>query len=76
MPRRPFESLTESPRLPHPAAPAMSLAGFVACPVQVIHGLVGNWQAWQQAVYLAAFAEAQAVARPSLLERDLLGVWN
>jgi hypothetical protein len=32
--------------------------------------------AWQQELYARAFAEAQAVARPSLPERDLLGVWN
>jgi hypothetical protein len=31
--------------------------------------------AWQQ-VYQMAFQQAQAVVRPSLLERDLLGVWN
>lgn len=29
-----------------------------------------------QVVYQLAFEEAQAVVRPSLLERDLLGVWN
>jgi hypothetical protein len=33
-------------------------------------------QAWQLAVYQRAFAEAQAVVRPSILERDLLGSWN
>jgi hypothetical protein len=31
---------------------------------------------WQQALYQWAFREAQAVVRPSLLERDLLAVWN
>jgi hypothetical protein len=30
----------------------------------------------QQWVYQQAFEAAQAVARPSLPERDLLGVWN
>jgi hypothetical protein len=29
-----------------------------------------------RALYEWAFNEAQAVARPSILERDLLGVWN
>jgi hypothetical protein len=33
-------------------------------------------QLWQWSIYQAAFAEAQAVARPSLPERDLLAVWN
>lgn len=31
---------------------------------------------WQQQLYAWALAQAQAVVRPSLLERDLLGVWN
>jgi hypothetical protein len=30
----------------------------------------------QQQIYQMAYQEAQAVARPSILERDLLGVWN
>jgi hypothetical protein len=30
----------------------------------------------QQMIYRRAFEQAQAVARPSLLERDLLAVWN
>jgi hypothetical protein len=34
-----------------------------------------QWLMLQQ-LYQAAFAQAQAVARPSLLERDLLAVWN
>ncbi len=32
--------------------------------------------AWQQRLYQIAYQEAQAVVRPSLLERDLMGVWN
>jgi hypothetical protein len=31
---------------------------------------------WQQDLYQWALREAQAVVRPSILERDLLGVWN
>jgi hypothetical protein len=31
---------------------------------------------WQQNVFRLAFEQAQAVVRPSLPERDLLGVWN
>jgi hypothetical protein len=30
----------------------------------------------QQQLYRLALEQAQAVARPSLVERDLLGVWN
>jgi hypothetical protein len=36
---------------------------------------VPEW-CWQQWVYRCAFAEADAVLRPSLPERDLLAVWN
>lgn len=32
--------------------------------------------AFQQSLYAWALAQAQAVVRPSLPERDLLGVWN
>jgi hypothetical protein len=31
---------------------------------------------WQQGLYEYALAQAQAVVRPSLPERDLLAVWN
>ena len=58
-----------------PARPAVnptpSPAAFLLCPVM---GL--PCQQWQQDVYAWAFAQAQAVVRPSILERDLLGVWN
>ena len=32
--------------------------------------------AMQQWIYQRAFEQAQAVVRPSIVERDLLGVWN
>jgi hypothetical protein len=31
---------------------------------------------WQQGLYEWALAQAKAVVRPSLPERDLLAVWN
>jgi hypothetical protein len=31
---------------------------------------------WQQHVYQAAFRQAQAVVRPSVLERVMNGAWN
>jgi hypothetical protein len=31
---------------------------------------------WQQDLFRWALEQAQAVVRPSILERDLLGVWN
>jgi hypothetical protein len=56
-----------------PQAPSIPQAAFCACPPCLMRGPA--W-AWQQQVYQRAFAEAQAVVRPSILERDLLGVWN
>jgi len=32
--------------------------------------------AWHEPLYRWAFEQAQAVARPSLPERDLAGTWN
>jgi hypothetical protein len=45
------------------------------CPSALLQ-LGGVEQAAWQHVYRLAFEQAQAVVRPSLLERDLLGVWN
>ncbi len=74
--RRPARATEESdmdPKqlLPPAPAPAPAPGAFVLCPV----GLAG-FALWQQALYQWAFAQAQAVARPSLPERDLLAVWN
>jgi hypothetical protein len=44
------------------------------CPVGF--GLSPEQKLCQQWLYLQAFQEAQRVAQPSILERDLLGVWN
>jgi hypothetical protein len=62
-------------RVPRSALPEISPAGFM---LFALCGLpeVLLWQVATQAVYQRAFAEAQAVVRPSLPERDLLGVWN
>jgi hypothetical protein len=59
----------ENLRLPQPPAPVIAPCAFIACQVVGI-------QVQQQALYQWAFEQAQAVARPSILERDLLGVWN
>ncbi len=60
------------PQIPHGAPPATA---FVVCPVGCLPTSAAQWCV-QQAVYAAAFAEAQAVVRQSLPERDLVGVWN
>jgi hypothetical protein len=53
--------------------PSPSPAAFLFCPVAV---LPLPQCPGQQELYAWALAQAQAVVRPSLLERDLLGVWN
>src|SRR5262245_45234484 len=61
-----FAALLEPARLPQ-STPATSPGGFVACPLAL--GMVGGACWAQQQVYQWAFAQAQAVVRPSLLER-------
>jgi hypothetical protein len=58
--------------LPQPPVP-VNAGGFVLVPVPLMS--VQQWT-FQQWLYQRAFEMAQAVARPSILERDLLGVWN
>jgi hypothetical protein len=62
--------------LPRPPLPGITPTGFMMCPVSFQCG--PNSQQWQclQSLYQYAFEQAQAVARPSLPERDLIAVWN
>ncbi len=62
--------------LPRPASQRTSWAGFVGCPSCLLPGVSASQWVARQWLYQAAFEEAQAVVRPSLPERDLLGVWN
>ncbi len=63
-------------RVPQPPAPTMVPAAFAMCPLSMMPGAsAAQWLAVQQ-IYRAAFEQAQAVARPSILERDLLAMWN
>jgi hypothetical protein len=55
------------------ANPSPSPAAFLLCPLTAMPVAV---QQCQQELYAWALAQAQAVVRPSILERDLLGVWN
>lgn len=63
-------------RLPTPPPPEPTPDAFVMMPTSQLPPVPADRAAWQQALYEWALAEAQAVVRPSLLERDLLGVWN
>ncbi len=68
---------TETFRLPRPLLHAnITPTAFVLCPATIEQGLTAEQRAFEQWIYLMAFEEAQAVVRPSLPERDLLGVWN
>lgn len=69
-------SLMEPYSLPQPPKPAISPDGFVVCPLPVLQTLPPEQLPWQHALYQLAFEQAQAELRPSLPERDLLGVWN
>ena len=56
--------------------PTWTPTTFVLCPLPWFPAVVPTQWAMQQWIYQRAFEEAQAVVRPSILERDLLGVWN
>jgi hypothetical protein len=73
--KRTLEGLEAYP-LPQPPAPGISPQAFVLFPILFIPGLTLEQWLWQQGLYQWAFRQAQAVVRPSLLERDLLGFWN
>ena len=48
--------------------------GFLLLPIA--NTLETPFMVWQRQVYEQAFKEAQAVVRPSILERRLLECWN
>ena len=74
--RNRFALEVETIRLPQPPAPRVTTQGFMICPATTIP--VQSMEQWTclQWLYQRAFEMAQAVARPSLLERDLLAYWN
>ena len=62
--------------LPAPRPVAPNQDAFVMVPLSGLPASTPDQQECQKALYERAFAEAQAVVQPSLLDRDLLGVWN
>jgi hypothetical protein len=64
------------PALPQPPGTGISPETFVSVPLSCLSPLTPEQWLWQQALYEQALAQARAVVRPSLPERDLLGVWN
>jgi hypothetical protein len=63
-------------RLPQPAAPAASAASFMMYPIVCMPFMSPAQSLWMEMLYRQALEQAQQIARPSLPERDLLGVWN
>jgi hypothetical protein len=62
---------------PPDAPPAAAGPGaFVALPPGFFLPVAPDLGQWQVALYQWAFAQAQELLRPSLCERDWLGVWN
>ena len=57
-------------RLPQTPAPVPSPSAFLLCPA------AAGMNPAVCMLYQMAFQQAQTVVRPSLLERDLLAVWN
>jgi hypothetical protein len=66
------------PMLPtRPARDAAPCPGaFYLCPVACLPPTPEAHRLQQQALYEWAYRQAQEVLKPSLPERDLLGVWN
>jgi hypothetical protein len=69
-------SVEEEVRLPQPPPPQPSPTGFICCTPPGFQTLTPEQWLCQQWIYQCALAQAQAVVRPSLPERDLLAVWN
>jgi hypothetical protein len=55
-------------------APFVNPNSFLMCPIPM--GASAPDQSLVQQLYQRAFEEAQAIVRPSWLERDPLGTWN
>ncbi len=58
------------------ADPSPSPEAFLLCPLICLPFAWPAQGQWQQSLYEYALAQAKAVVRPSLPERDLLAVWN
>lgn len=75
MSRKRYTMEPELTRLPRPQAQPISPTAFMACPMN-FPGMTLQQFMYQQYIYQKAMEEAQAVVRPSLPERDILGCWN
>jgi hypothetical protein len=74
MARHRFLELVNRPVHTSAVAPA-ACGAFMACPGVLQAGLPSDMRSWQERLYAWAFEQAQAVVRPSVVERlsrDLL----
>jgi hypothetical protein len=71
-----LQSYFESYRLPEPPRAQPAVGSFIGYPMGLLAPVTADQWLAQQWLYRVAFEQAQAVVRPSLLERDLLAVWN
>jgi hypothetical protein len=62
-----FADLISSPASSAPSLSMNGCHGFMVCPVAV--QALGQGQPWQRQLYEQAFREAQAVVRPSIVQR-------
>jgi hypothetical protein len=76
MSRKRLVNEAESYRLPRPPQPTVNAAAFCLYPLVLPPDACPQQFFALQMLYKMAFEQAQAVARPSILERDLLAVWN
>jgi hypothetical protein len=63
-------------RLPRSQEPVISPSGFLFYPSSWWQRGNMEHQQMQQRIYEIAWENAKAMARPSLLERDWLAMWN
>ena len=68
MSRHRFRGLLDGQPIPTSPASAPVGSGFMACPIAVPQGMMGQMWLWQQA-YQLAFEQARGVLRPSPLDR-------
>jgi hypothetical protein len=72
-----FQHLLEhANQLPRAPEPQLSAAAFVVCPIVLMQAFPTIQQTFQYGLYQQALELAREMARPSIVERDLLGVWN
>jgi hypothetical protein len=68
-----FPSTTPMPPIHDPTP---SPGAFILCPIACLPSVPHEFRVQQQALYEWAYQQAREVLKPSILERDLLGVWN